>query len=175
MMSFSSRPLRSSVSILAAIVAAILAGFAVAYVDVGALGLSRMLMTELWGAVVVLVVAVTTAVLLVGRDLPFAIWSPIYGFIAVYLILGSVGYVYYRLSTDYFGGFYDIGVSEAGLAEALSGFFVALASFVVGALVYLLSSHRFKKLCRSKARRQAMRGAGRVIRPQTRRFGAHSF
>jgi len=167
---------RSSLYLLVlGIAVAMLAGFVVAYVDVGPLGLSRMLMTELGGAVVVLVLVATVAVLLAGRYLPFAIWSPIYGFIAVYLILGSAGYVYYRLGTYYLGGFYDIGVSETGLAEALAGFFAALASFLVGALGYLLSSRRFKRLRRSKARRQVQGGTGPAIRPQTHRFGVLAF
>lgn len=168
---------RSRISLyllLLGIIATVLAGFAVPYVDAGLLGPSQILTTELWSAVVVSVVVATTAVL-VRRYLPFVLWSPIYGFVVVYLVLGSAGYIYYRLGTNYLGSFYDISVPRAQLAEALLGFFVALASFLGGALVYLLSSRRFKRLRRSKARHQAIRGVGPVIRPQSRGFGALSF
>lgn len=152
-------------------VAAVLAGFAVAYVDVGPMGMLRI--PELGVAIVILVVVAVTAILLVGRYLPFAIWSPIYGFVAVYLIIGIVGYVYYRLSTSYLGSFYDVGVSEAELVQALSGFFVAIASFLVGAMIYLLLSRRFQRLRRSKAH-QAVSGAGRVINSCPPRFSVLS-
>lgn len=158
--------------VLGGIAAAVLAGFTVAYVGVGPLSLSRTLMTELWGAIVALVFIAVAAGLLVVRYLPFAIWSPVYGFTAVYLIIGGTGYVYYRLSTGYLGGIYDIGVSEAALTQALLGFLVALASFLSGTLVYLLLSRRFKRLNGLRARRGARRLNSSVIRPQLRRSGA---
>jgi hypothetical protein len=65
--------------VLAGIAAAVLAGLGVAYIDGGSLVPPRIPTLELLGAVVVLVGVVTTAVLLVGRYLPFVIWSPIYG------------------------------------------------------------------------------------------------
>jgi len=152
-----------------------LAGFAVSFAGFGSLGLSRMLMPGPWAAVTVLVIVATAMILLVGRYLPFTMWSPIYGFITVYVVLGIAGYVYYGLSTSYLGTFYDTGVSESGLAQGLLGFFVALTSFLAGALVYLLSARRHQRLLTFKAGRQAMRVTGRVIRPQIRRFGAFFF
>ena len=77
----------------------VLAGFTVTHVDVGPLELSRIL--EPRGAVVVLVVMATTVVLLGRCYLPFAIWSPIYGFVGVYLVLSSAGYAYYMSNNLY--------------------------------------------------------------------------
>lgn len=107
---------------------------------------------------------------LVGKRLPFAIWSPVYGIPAVYLILGTSGYLYYTFSSNYQGGFYDIGVSPAQAAQGFRAFLVAINAFLIGVLVYALSSRRLSRVIRSRSRsrglqrRYALPSQGRKLR-----------
>ena len=76
------------------------------------------------------------------RRISFAIWSPVYMFPGAYTIFGFGGYMYYRFSSDYSGGFYDLGVTNEQLAHGLAAFLVAVGAFFLGVLAFFFSSKR---------------------------------
>ena len=122
-------------------------------------------MAELWLAIL-LALAVTAAfAVVVGRRLPFALWSPVYGIPAVYLSLGLAGFLFYRFSSNYAAGFYDIGVPLFRLSGALAAFIVAAAACIAGSLIYLMLSHRFKRVIRRPATSGAIDPKGRRQKP----------
>ena len=113
-------------------------------------------------------IATTLFALLIGRRFPFAVWSPVYGVPLVYLILGVTGYLYYSFTTGYRGGFYDLGVSESQLMSGLAGIVVAIGAFVIGALLFMLTSKRAIQQIRAASQGQPsilLRGSWRVKVP----------
>ncbi len=103
-------------------------------------------MTQLWLAVMSTAMVGSVFALLIGRRLSPAIWSPIYGFVATYLILGISGFVYFRFFRGYIGSFYNIGTPRPQLVQALAGFIAAIGAFLIGAMIYLLPSTQFHRL-----------------------------
>ncbi len=103
---------------------------------------------------------------LIARRFPFAVWSPVYGIPGVYLVLGVAGYLYYRSSASYVGGFYDVGVPRAELGIGLGAFIVAAAACMAGSLVYLALSRRLRRVNPSSTQLR-----GNLRRPSSYRKG----
>lgn len=126
--------------------AAILVGLTVAHLDASRSSAASSSTPRLWIAIIVSTILVCVATTLVSRYLKFTFWSPVYGFVAVYTILGGVGYIYYRTSSSYLGTFYDISVSDPELTQAFLGFLLAIVAFLFGALAYVSLIKHFSHL-----------------------------
>jgi hypothetical protein len=126
MISLSGSGSRSSVYlVLAGIVIAILLGFAVAYVDVGPLGLSRVLLVPLG------VLLLVPFVVALSQKRPINLLEPIF-----VVVFGSGLFLFVRplyiLTFDYFDFMNFIGASKEAIPLALAFSIVGLAALYVG-------------------------------------------
>lgn len=125
-------------------------------------------MTELTIVVLISVAVVAVSIPLVKIYLPLTVWSPVYGFVAVYLIIGSLGYICYKYTPSYMLGFYNLHISEGELTKGAAGFLIALASFLVGVCTYLVFSRKLKRLSKPPIKAQAFKQRGRSMHAITR-------
>ena len=99
-------------------------------------------MLELVISSILLAASLTAFLFFCVRRVPFAIWSPVYIFPLTYAAIGLGGYFYYRFSSSYRYGFYDLAVTHNYLARSLAAFLIAISAFVIGVLAYVLLSKR---------------------------------
>lgn len=97
-------------------------------------------MIEVWLSAAILLSAAAAFGILGYHKGPFAIWSPVYLVPTAYLLIGVWGFLYYNFSEAFAGGFYDLHVSDALLSRSVSAYFAAIASFIMGALSFFISS-----------------------------------
>lgn len=108
-------------------------------------------MFELLISFIIFAISLSAFILFGLRRVPFAIWSPVYILPLSYAAFGVGGYFYYRFSSSYLYGFYDLAVTQDQLALSLAGFLIAIAAFLLGVSAYVFLSkkasieHRLRK------------------------------